>query len=268
LRSISNPAAANVALGLLRLLRDAEAPWTELLAFIDGLPGDLLDLPEVREQRCLALSKSGEPERRDRRARGTDQPARRDTRTRGLIGGRYKQLYRKATDRPTAALPGQGDRALRARMMLDLNDYYPSSNLPRLYRERDAQGTPSARAARCAWSSQPAGDGSNWRGRRVAAPHVDRRGFDAGDGVEARRICSDIEREGPASEARHASRRSGAQRAADGRRGRARGVRTCPHAPGARYERNNLEEQSNMRISSTSFRDGDYLPLDHVLSVG
>ena len=194
------PLLPNVALGLLRLLRDAEAPWTELLAFIDGLPGDLLDLPEVREQRCLALSKSGEPERAIGALEELISLRGATPEREGLVGGRYKQLYRKATD--PADRRHYLDKAIEhyeRGMMLDLNDYYPSSNLPRLYRERDAQGDAErARSTLCVVIAAcrrrlELGVADEW-----LRPTLIGAAFDAGDGVEARRICSDIEREGPA----------------------------------------------------------------------
>jgi hypothetical protein len=52
---------------------------------------------------------------------------------RGLLGGRYKKKWAKS--RNLADL----DRAIaeyETGMKLDLNDYYPSSNLARLYRTR------------------------------------------------------------------------------------------------------------------------------------
>ena len=59
----------------------------------------------------------------------------------GILGGRYKRLMREATT------PGEREhyleRAIAASqrgMDEDLNDYYPSSNLPRLYRLRNATG--------------------------------------------------------------------------------------------------------------------------------
>ena len=194
------PVLPNVALGLLRLLRDAEAPWTELLAVIDGLPEELRVLPEICEQRCLALSKSGEPEAAIGaleeliRLRGAT-PERE-----GLIGGRYKQLYRKATsDREKRHYLDRAIEHYERGMLLDLNDYYPSGNLPRLYRARGAHGDAErARStlyvviAACRRGLEM-GTADEWlRPTLIAAA------FDAGDVPEAQRICSDIEREGRA----------------------------------------------------------------------
>ena len=56
---------------------------------------------------------------------------------RGLLGGRYKKKW--AATKSSADL----DRAIveyEAGMKLDLNDYFPSSNLARLYRTRGRKG--------------------------------------------------------------------------------------------------------------------------------
>lgn len=194
------PVLPNVALGLLRLLRDAEAPWTELIAVIDGLPEELRQLPEICEQRCLALSKSGEPEAAIGaleeliRLRGAT-PERE-----GLIGGRYKQLYRRAaSERERRHYLDRAIEHYERGMLLDLNDYYPSSNLPRLYRARGAAGDAErARSTLCVVIAAcrrrlELGLADEWlRPTLIAAA------FDAGDVSEAQRICSDIEREGRA----------------------------------------------------------------------
>jgi hypothetical protein len=59
----------------------------------------------------------------------------------GLLGGRYKDLYRNTDE------PKQRRKYLRLAieayergMAVDLNDFYPPSNLPRLYRERNGPG--------------------------------------------------------------------------------------------------------------------------------
>lgn len=59
----------------------------------------------------------------------------------GLLGGRYKQLASEASDE--AERHRYIDRAIsnyESGMMADLNDYYPASNLPRLYRKRGREG--------------------------------------------------------------------------------------------------------------------------------
>jgi len=142
------PMIPAVALEILDLLRDY-AEWQDAIAYIDNLPQTIQDLPIVYEQRCLAQSKTGNhldaigALKELIKIRGaTSERA-------GLLGGRYKKLYLSATD------PADKARYLNLTiesyeegMKLDLNDYYPSCNLPRLYRARGKRGDEDrARAA-------------------------------------------------------------------------------------------------------------------------
>ena len=130
----------SVALEILMLLRDTRQ-WTEALSFVEGLPTKVKDLPVIREQHALVLGKNGrtldaiaELEALIRTAGDTSERS-------GLIGGRYKTLYESAADAPSKTLYlNKAITSYHRGMMLDLNDYYPSSNLPRLYRERGQKG--------------------------------------------------------------------------------------------------------------------------------
>jgi tetratricopeptide (TPR) repeat protein len=130
----------SVALEILMLLRDTRQ-WAAALSFIDGLPKQVREIPVIREQRALVLSKSGKhleaiAELEALIALGGDTSERS-----GLIGGRYKALYEGAADAAAKSLYlNKAIAAYHRGMMLDLNDYYPSSNLPRLYRERKQKG--------------------------------------------------------------------------------------------------------------------------------
>lgn len=125
-----------VALELLLTLRDC-TDWQTTIEFIDSLPADLRASPFVQEQRALALSKSGDHDTAIGALRQLIQRGGDTSERRGLLGGRYKKKWsagRKAEDL---------DRAIaeyEAGMKLDLNDYYPSSNLARLYRTRNRKG--------------------------------------------------------------------------------------------------------------------------------
>jgi hypothetical protein len=95
----------------------------------------------VGEQRALALSEIGQPadsigalEELIRASGPTPERL-------GLLGGRYKRLMK------AAATPGERQQYLARAIEsyeqgtnLDLNEYYCSSNLPRLYRERGRKG--------------------------------------------------------------------------------------------------------------------------------
>jgi len=84
-------------------------------------------------------------------------------------------------------------------MRLDLNDYYPICNLPRLYRERGEDGD-AARAAFTAGLARIACE----RARELRPADEWARqtllglAFDEGDVAAARECAKDVEREGPA----------------------------------------------------------------------
>jgi hypothetical protein len=139
----SRPMSQAVALEVVSLLKDCVG-WDEMIDYIDALPPSIHALDVVQEQRSLGQSKSGNHERaiaalEDLIRRRGDSSERR-----GLLGGRYKKLSdaaraagddARARDYLDQAIE-QYDRGMR----LDLNDFYPSSNLPFLYRQRGAEG--------------------------------------------------------------------------------------------------------------------------------
>jgi len=121
-----------IAVEIVYLLRD-NSNWENVVAFIDTLPNSVKSIPVIQEQRCLAQSKNGKhleaiAALNELITRFGDNPERR-----GLIGGRYKKLFRDSND------PQYLNKAIDAYeqgIQLDLNDYYSSSNLARLYRTR------------------------------------------------------------------------------------------------------------------------------------
>ncbi len=133
----------SVAIEVAMLLRDC-SHWQDCIDYIDALPDSVRDLSQLQEQRCLALSKTGNhleaigalEQLIDRSGDSSERQ--------GLIGGRYKKLADEARNlNDTSAYDAYIDLAIvhyEKGMHLDLNDYYPSSNLPRLYRERDEEG--------------------------------------------------------------------------------------------------------------------------------
>jgi len=187
-----------VALDLLYLLRDC-TDWPTTLKFIGQLPPAIRDMPLVMEQKALAQSKAG-----DHMAAigGLLQliALRGDTsERRGLLGGRYKALSK------STAQPAQKERYLDEAihqydlgMHLDLNDYYPASNLARLYRTRNMRGD-DARAKVAAAVALTACERARQR------PTVDRwlkptllgAAFDSGDVEIAQQLADEIRREGP-----------------------------------------------------------------------
>lgn len=141
---------AEVACELVTLIRD-EAGWQAVLDFVRTLPKVTRELPFVQEQELLALAETGKPLDAIGRLetlveRQGDSPERQ-----GLIGGRYKRLWR--TERKDRE--GRGEKAPTVEerrylnkaiehytrgMELDYNLYYCSCNLPLLLQARGKKG--------------------------------------------------------------------------------------------------------------------------------
>lgn len=129
-----------VSIEIMHMLRDCVG-WEEMLAWIDAMPARLQARHSIQEARLLAISKSGDPQRAIGAIEQLIRTAGDSSERQGLLGGRYKKLADNESD------PGERatyrDRAIEhyeRGMMLDLNDYYPSCNLPRLYRARNGAG--------------------------------------------------------------------------------------------------------------------------------
>lgn len=137
----------SVVMRLVRLLRD-HVGWSELLAYIETLPSHIAQHPSIVEQRCLALAKADDPalaaghlDELINRFGGTSERY-------GLLGGRYKQLEGQAEhDADRHRYLDLAITSYELGMRADLNDYYPSSNLPRLYRRRGRVGDERRAAA-------------------------------------------------------------------------------------------------------------------------
>jgi len=137
------PVSQAVALELVSLLRDCVG-WDETIAYIDALPPSMRALDVVQEQRSLAQSKSGNHEVAIAALDGLIQRRGDSSERRGLLGGRYKKLADAARAAGDEALArdylDQSIENYDRGMRLDLNDFYPASNLPFLYRQRGAEG--------------------------------------------------------------------------------------------------------------------------------
>jgi hypothetical protein len=118
----------------------------------------------------------------------------------GLIGGRYKKLADAANkagdDGGYRTYLDQAIEHYERGMRLDLNDFYPSSNLPRLYKARGDKGD-AQRAALAAHIAMLACDldvHNEWRNpTRLGLA------FDAQDAEAAERYAKEIRRDGPAA---------------------------------------------------------------------
>jgi t-SNARE complex subunit (syntaxin) len=187
----------SVAFELLRLLRDL-AGWEKMLEFIETLREELARDPFVREQRALGLAKlkdftGAAAELEQLIADEGPTPERL-----GLLGGRYKELYRAAqVESDRQRYLNRAIDSYRQGMLLDLNGYYNSSNLPRLYRARagDDDGELAHEASsvtlRACNRAIELGIADEW-----ARPTLLGYAFDRGDVAEAQRIVGEVEREG------------------------------------------------------------------------
>jgi tetratricopeptide (TPR) repeat protein len=190
----------SVAMELLYLLRDC-AGWREVLAFIGRMPENLRDLPVVREQSYLALSKTGSHLEAVGALEELIRTLGPTSEREGLLGGRYKKLYDEAVRQEDArAQRNYLNRAIEhydRGMRLDLNDYYPSSNLPRLLRLRNGKGD----VERAVTAAHIARIGCERARERNPAdewvrPTLLGAAFDAGDVEAAERLYEEIADEG------------------------------------------------------------------------
>jgi len=138
------PATYPIALALLMLLRDiAHTPedCNVVLEFVHSLPGKFADEPEIQENRAFAAAQAGNDAQAIAELETLIQMIGSTPERLGLMGGRYKRLAKVAASDPEKrqALAKAIDCYERG-MELDLNAYYCSSNLPRLYRTRARAG--------------------------------------------------------------------------------------------------------------------------------
>ena len=203
LREQYRAAAANipaVALEILYLLRDSEA-WAAVIELVDALPQSTRELGVVREQYYLAKSKTGDHLAAIGAIEELIRTGGDSSERRGLLGGRYKKLLDAATDPDDKAryldkAIDEYDRGMR----LDLNDYYPASNLPRLLRQRGAEGdehraqvaaTVTLLACERARALNPT---DQWIGPTLLGA-----AFDAGDVEAVRRLIGEMRKDGAAA---------------------------------------------------------------------
>jgi len=194
-----------VARGLLELLRDAAsapADWTVVIDFAQTLPKEFRAQAEVREQLAFAVSQTGNVTQSIAELETLIATIGPTPERLGLLGGRYKRLVNSAT-----ATAGERQQYLAKAiesyergMELDLNAYYCSSNLPRLYRQRDRRGDEERAQnvlrlviAACERAKRR-NVGDEWlRATLLGAA------FDAGDADKAEELSDEVIADGPAA---------------------------------------------------------------------
>ncbi|WP_188092376.1 tetratricopeptide repeat-containing protein [Azospirillum sp. B21] len=185
----TDPIVPAIALELLLLVRDT-LTFERTLQFVDGLPETVRNLPVVREQRALALSKTGRhlesiQELETLIALHGDSSERQ-----GLLGGRYKELAKgTASDAERELYLDRAIEHYERGMLLDVNDYFPSSNLPRLLRTRNRPGD-AERARAVNAVVMIACEGARLRNAATewTNPTLLGTAFDVGDAVKAEQL--------------------------------------------------------------------------------
>jgi hypothetical protein len=188
------------ALLLLHMLRDLVG-WDAVLEFIATLPKHVTHHAHVMELECLAIAKTGAAIKAVARLEMLIARYGETSERLGLLGGRYKQLADEAADE---AERGRFiDKAVNSYawgMMADLNDYYPASNLPRLYRRRGKEGGEQLAAeaeiitmAACR-RALARGAADEWVRSTLLGI-----AFDRGDVAEAQRLLPEVAAEGAAA---------------------------------------------------------------------
>jgi hypothetical protein len=189
-----------VALELLYLIRDC-TDWNTTLQFIDSLPAELQQQALVKEQRALAQSKDGDHSAAIGALRALINLAGDSSERRGLLGGRFKRLYIAEHDPALKAVYlDQAIAEYEAGMQLDLNDYYPGSNLARLYRARNDEGD-HQKARVSAAVTTVACERARAKGGKDPSlkPTLLGAAFDAGDVACAKQLAKEVRRDGAAA---------------------------------------------------------------------
>jgi tetratricopeptide (TPR) repeat protein len=199
----SPPPTYPVTLALLLLLRDSvetDRDWTSVHNFLRSLPANFARQPEALEHLALAISKSGNKAEAIA-VLETLIAARGPTPERlGLLGGRYKSLATSPTSgRDRLEYLAKAIECYERGMDLDLNDYYCSCNLPRLYRQRRdpgdeerAQAVLKLVIAACERAKRRNLTDEWLRSTLLGAA------FDAGDADKAEELAREVAREGSA----------------------------------------------------------------------
>jgi len=191
------------ALALLQLLRDcveSTDDWKVVLDFVDALPAELKDEELVCEQHALALSNAGKPIEAIAALEALIATSGPTPERLGLLGGRYKRLLKAATTADDTRISlSKAIDAYERGMELDLNDYYCSCNLPRLYRRRKRKGDEErARSvlkiviAQCE-RAKKRGVADEW-----LRPTLLGAAFDDGDADKAEELAQEVRDEGAA----------------------------------------------------------------------
>ena len=197
------PTTAPTALAVIRLLKDSADTaddWTWLTNFVARLPADVASLEEVRETNAFALANAGKPIEAIAKLEELMTLSGPTPERLGLLGGRYKRLAAKAaTPAERLVYLNKSIDAYERGMEIDLNQYYCSSNLPRLYLQRNRKGDQERAVA----VSQVVVAACERAKKRKEAdewlrPTLLGAAFDAGDADKAEELATEVLAEGAA----------------------------------------------------------------------
>ena len=197
------PVTASTALAVIRLLKDSADTaddWTWLTNFVARLPADVASLEEVRETNAFALANAGQPIEAIAKLEELMTLSGPTPERLGLLGGRYKRLAAKATA-PVERLVylNKSVDAYERGMEIDLNQYYCSSNLPRLYLQRNRKGDRERAVAvshivvAACERAKKRNEADEW-----LRPTLLGAAFDAGDADKAEELATEVLAEGAA----------------------------------------------------------------------
>ena len=201
----SPPTTYQVALALSALLRDSAKnidDWNVVLAFLRELPDEFRLTPEMRENGALAGSQAGNTAQAIVELQTLIESFGPTPERLGLLGGRYKRLSnsKELSAGERASALAQAIDAYERGMDLDLNSYYCSGNLPRLYRlrgddgdEERAESVGQVVIAACERARRQGASDPWLRSTLLGAA------FDAGDIDKAEKLVLDIIAEGAAA---------------------------------------------------------------------
>jgi hypothetical protein len=200
----NSPATYPKALALVMLLRDSArtvADWSVVLDFVGKLPDKFADEPEIQENRAFAAAQAGNDVQAIAELQTLIDLMGPTPERCGLMGGRYRRLADVATASETerGQALGKAIEYYEQGMELDLNAYYCSSNLPRLYRRRAQPG--DEELAQTTLKLVIAACGRAMR-LKVAdewvRPTLLGAAFDLGDAENAEKLVETVIAEGPA----------------------------------------------------------------------
>jgi len=194
----NTPMPAPVAYALLKLFETLGA-WQRIVSLVALLPPAVASEPKALELLNLARSKLGNHVEAIAALEILIQSFGSTSEREGLLGGRYKKLYSQATGSDKTRYLNSAIKHYELGMMQDLNDYFPSSNLPRLYRVRGAPGD-LKKATDVASVVYYACERARRRNLsdEWLRPTLLGAAFDAADVGAATALLAEIEQEGPA----------------------------------------------------------------------